>query len=104
MNNAIGVIAAKTIPKAYREYYYCPWCQLWIPKQEAIIRGRKLKLPHCPICGHRLRTKPRFYKRKKKDGNRSNILYYNDSRLPLYITPITPVTYRGIFKKEAKEE
>ena len=89
---AIRIVEGGGIRDGYKHYYYCPSCRAWILKEKAVWRGRKLKLPYCPLCGRRLRTKPRFYRIHTKaakridpstitSDNRSNrsILYYSEN-------------------------
>jgi len=60
----------------FKNYYYCSYCLLYIPKELAKWRkGAKLTLPYCPICGRRLRTKPRY-------------------RKPQHVTPVTTLEER----------
>lgn len=37
----------------YKQFNYCPYCDVWLPKDSPEVVGRY------HICGHRIRTKPR---------------------------------------------
>lgn len=47
----------------YDLYYWCTKGNHWVKHEDALmIKG----IPYCPIHKLRLRTKPRFYKRKRR--------------------------------------
>jgi len=42
----------------YGEYYYCPYCLVWIPASSPEVITKNGRLIHA-ICGRKLRTRPR---------------------------------------------
>jgi len=66
----------------YQGYYYCPYCEAWIPvsSPEVIIRKGR---PYHAICNRKLRTRPR--KPYAKNRNYPRV----DPEARLAVTPVT---------------
>ena len=42
----------------YQGYYYCPYCQVWLPAKSPEVLDRDGRVIHA-VCGRKLRTRPR---------------------------------------------
>jgi len=69
----------------YQGYYYCPYCQVWLPAKSDEIIDRDGRVIHS-ACGRKLRTRPRKPYSKRRSYPRVD----PEARLA-----VTPVTYGG---------
>lgn len=57
--------------KFYDRFYWCDFCRGWIPKEEAVMLEKRIRIfPTCPkpSCnGNRLKTQSTNYKYKSKE-------------------------------------
>jgi uncharacterized paraquat-inducible protein A len=52
-----SAVAAVPVLSPYRRAYYCPRCERWVPREEALAGPDGW--PLCPRCGGQLRTRAR---------------------------------------------